>query len=76
MKQDRSVLRTRLCDLLGCDVPILPGNLKAMALYAGQGAGRIRDVVPASVRLNRIADETVALLARQGSAADVERGTA
>lgn len=52
------------------------GNLEAMALYAGQGTGRIRDVVPAAVRLNRIADEAATLLARRGSAERVEGRTA
>ncbi|MCB1521178.1 MAG: nitronate monooxygenase [Hyphomicrobiaceae bacterium] len=40
------------------------GDLEAMALYAGQGVGRIVDVVPAGERLRRMADEAVALLAR------------
>lgn len=40
------------------------GDLEAMALYAGQGVGRIADVVPAGDRLRRMADEAAALLAR------------
>ncbi len=43
------------------------GNLEAMALFAGQGTGRIRDVIPAGVRLRRMAEEAAALLARFGS---------
>ena len=31
------------------------GNLEAMALYAGEGAGRLTDIVPAAERLNSIA---------------------
>lgn len=40
------------------------GELGAMALYAGQGVGRITDVVPAGDRLRRMADEATALLGR------------
>ncbi|MBL8895789.1 MAG: nitronate monooxygenase [Rhizobiales bacterium] len=40
------------------------GDLEAMALYAGQGVGRITDVVPACERLRRMADEAAVLLAR------------
>lgn len=40
------------------------GELGAMALYAGQGVGRITDVVPAGERLRRMADEATALLGR------------
>lgn len=40
------------------------GDLEAMALYAGQGAGRICDVIPAGVRLRRMASDAAALLAR------------
>ncbi len=51
-------LRTPLWDLLGCDVPIvLAGDLEVMTLYAGQGVGRIRDIVPAGERLHRMAVE-------------------
>ncbi|WP_108663783.1 NAD(P)H-dependent flavin oxidoreductase [Acuticoccus kandeliae] len=52
------------------------GNLEEMALYAGQGAGRIGEVVPAAVRLNRIADEAATLLAQRRSVRNVEKGTA
>lgn len=41
------------------------GDLEAMALYAGQGAARIDDIVPAGERLRRMADEAAALLARR-----------
>lgn len=40
------------------------GSLEEMALYAGQGAGLIRDVVPAAERLRRIVQEAEACLAR------------
>lgn len=40
------------------------GDLEAMALYAGQGTGRIADIVPAADRLRRIAAEAEALLGR------------
>ncbi len=40
------------------------GSLEEMALYAGQGAGVIRDVVPAAERLRRIVAEAQACLAR------------
>ncbi len=40
------------------------GDLEAMALYAGQGAGQITDVVPADERLRRMADEAAVLLTR------------
>lgn len=40
------------------------GDLEAMALYAGQGVGRVVDVVPAGERLRRMADDAAALLAR------------
>lgn len=43
------------------------GNLEAMPHYAGQGVGRIGDVVPAAVRLRRMASEATELLARIGS---------
>jgi nitronate monooxygenase len=39
------------------------GALEEMALYAGQGAGLIRDVVPAAERLRRIVEEAEACLA-------------
>lgn len=40
------------------------GDLEAMPLYAGQGAGLIRDVVPAAVRLQRMASEAAECLHR------------
>ena len=42
------------------------GALEEMALYAGQGVGAVRDVVPAAERLNRIVQEAEACLARTG----------
>jgi nitronate monooxygenase len=42
------------------------GTLEEMALYAGQGVGAVRDVVPAAERLNRIVQEAEACLARTG----------
>ncbi len=39
------------------------GSLEEMALYSGQGAGLIRDVVPAAERLWRMAEEAAACLA-------------
>jgi nitronate monooxygenase len=38
------------------------GSLEEMALYAGQGAGLIRDVVPAAERLRRMVEEAAACL--------------
>ena len=35
----------------------MTGDLEAMALYAGQGAGRVAAVVPAGSRLRAIAAE-------------------
>ena len=42
------------------------GALEEMALYAGQGVGVIRDVVPAADRLRQIVDEARDCLARPG----------
>jgi nitronate monooxygenase len=39
------------------------GTLEEMALYAGQGAGMIRDVVPAGDRLRQMVEEATACLA-------------
>lgn len=39
-------------------------SLEAMALYAGQGVGRIRDVVPAGLRLHRMVSGAAERLAR------------
>jgi len=50
------------------------GDLEAMALYAGQGVGRVRDVVPAGERLHRMAVEAATLLARLGSGGSPEGG--
>lgn len=40
------------------------GSLEEMALYAGQGAGMIRDVIPAGDRLRRMVEEAEACLER------------
>lgn len=52
------------------------GNLEAMALYAGQGVGRIRDVPSAGDRLRGMADEAAALLARFGPGGMAQGGRA
>jgi len=41
---------------------ITTGDLEAMALFAGQGAGAINDIIPAGERLRRIAAEADACL--------------
>jgi nitronate monooxygenase len=46
---------------------ITTGDLEAMALYAGQGAGVITDIVPAGERLRRIVAEAEACLTRLSS---------
>ncbi|MFN4142128.1 NAD(P)H-dependent flavin oxidoreductase [Aestuariivirga sp.] len=43
---------------------ITTGDLEAMALYAGQGVGAIKDIVPAGERLRRIVGEAEECLAR------------
>lgn len=43
------------------------GDLEAMALYAGEGVGAIRSVVPAAQRLAEIVAETRAVLAGQAA---------
>ena len=50
----------------GTDSPLrtTKGELEAMALYAGQGVGRITDVVPAGERLRLMTDEATVLLGR------------
>jgi len=47
------------------------GDLEAMAFYAGQGVGRITDVVPAGDRLRRMVDEAAALLTRLRPEGDI-----
>lgn len=42
------------------------GALEEMALYAGQGVGAVRDVVPAAERLRQITRDAEACLARTG----------
>jgi nitronate monooxygenase len=44
------------------------GNLEAMALYAGEGAGRLADIVPAAERLRRIAADALAALPAKAEA--------
>jgi nitronate monooxygenase len=46
------------------------GDLEAMALYAGQGAGAIREILPAGDRLRAMAAEAAGLLARRTFAGD------
>ena len=43
------------------------GDLEAMALYSGQGAGGIRDITPAGERLRAIAAEAAELLTHRAS---------
>jgi nitronate monooxygenase len=43
---------------------ITTGDLEAMALFAGQSAGAITDIIPAGERLRRIMAEAEACLAR------------
>lgn len=40
----------------------MTGDFEAMALYAGQGVGRIDSIVPAGERVARIVDEATRLL--------------
>ncbi len=49
------------------------GDLEAMPSYAGQGAGLIRDVVPAAVRIERMVRDAVACL-DAGSARAADQG--
>jgi nitronate monooxygenase len=48
--------------LFSTDSPLrsMTGDFEAMALYAGQGCGRISDVPPAGERLRTIADRALA----------------
>ncbi len=50
--------------LFSTDSPLrtMTGDFEAMALYAGQGIGRIHTVLPAAQRLQQIIDEAEALL--------------
>jgi nitronate monooxygenase len=52
--------------LFSTDSPLrsMTGDFEAMALYAGEGAGRIRSIVPAGERLRAIVAQARALLAR------------
>lgn len=55
--------------LFSTDSPLrsMTGDFEAMALYAGQGAGRIDDIVPAGERLRAILAEAETLLSPQGA---------
>jgi nitronate monooxygenase len=48
----------------------MTGDLEAMALYAGQGAGRLTSVVPAGERLRAIASEASEILSRSPLASE------
>jgi nitronate monooxygenase len=50
--------------LFSTDSPLrsMSGDFEAMALYAGQGAGRLTDIVPAGQRLRAIADRAMVSL--------------
>ncbi len=52
--------------LFSTDLPsrVMTGDFEAMALYAGQGVGRIDSIVPAGERVARIVDEATRLLDR------------
>jgi nitronate monooxygenase len=58
--------------LFSTDSPLrsMSGDFEAMALYAGEGAGRLQAVVPAAERLQAIVDQATACLA--GSAGDTD----
>ncbi len=61
--------------LFSTDSPLrtMTGDLEAMALYAGQGAGRLNEIVPAGDRLRAIVERAVACLpAAHRSRPDVE----
>lgn len=51
--------------LFSTDSPLqsMTGDFEAMALYAGEGAGNIRAIVPARERLNQIVSEAAKVLA-------------
>lgn len=56
--------------LFSTDSPLrnMTGDFEAMALYAGQSAGRIAEILPAGERLRRIVAEAEAILAGEGEA--------
>src|SRR5262249_9044884 len=65
-----SFVHVRYGDLM--PLPGMSGDLEAMALYAGQATGLIRDVAPAAdiiARIVRDASEVVSTLSRLGSSA-------
>ena len=65
--------------LYSTDSPLrsMTGDFEAMALYAGEGAGQIQEIVPAGERLHAIAEEAQRILGsslddRTGASADTE----
>ncbi len=60
--------------LFSTDSPLqsMTGDFEAMALYAGEGAGRIRKIVPARERLNEIVTEAAKILASSPAKAGEE----
>jgi nitronate monooxygenase len=64
--------------LFSTDSPLrsMTGDFEAMALYAGQGAGRISDIPMAGDRLRAIAERARACLATPSSAASSARAAA
>jgi nitronate monooxygenase len=56
--------------LFSTDSPLrsMTGDFEAMALYAGQGAGRISAIIPAGDRLRNMAQQARAILYPQGPA--------
>jgi nitronate monooxygenase len=60
--------------LFSTDSPLrnMTGDFEAMALYAGEGAGIVPDMVPARERLARIVDETAKILATRDAVAPAE----
>jgi NAD(P)H-dependent flavin oxidoreductase YrpB (nitropropane dioxygenase family) len=61
----------RYADLM--PLPGMTGDLEAMALYAGQSAGLIADVVPAADIVHRIVAEAEAALAVPGAVGEGDR---
>lgn len=61
--------------LFSTDSPLrsMTGDFEAMALYAGQGVGRVSSVIPAAQRLAEIADEAARLLGLDGDRAAADQ---
>lgn len=57
--------------LFSTDSPLrsMTGDLEAMALYAGEGAGRLQSIVSAAERMQSIVDEATAILSAGGGPA-------